>query len=149
MSTLEDLFDIRYDESDNFFAETKETFQHTEDDFDFNYKYCIEANVVEGATFYALMFVPTYNSLNAKKQKSVLDCSGVNEDEVEIYDVCSYGLYIQMKCEQTEGEEIQESMLENLAQSMRAIDALRGFFLDKAQNHIGESGWDLLEKYIK
>ena len=48
MAKLEDLFDIDFESSDNFFAYSKETFDFSDDsnDFgalDFKYQYAIEA----------------------------------------------------------------------------------------------------------
>lgn len=38
--------------------------------------------------------------------------------------------------------------LDKIASVCGNIDSLRGFYLDKPQNRIGTSGWDMLDDYI-
>jgi len=149
--TLEDLFEVRYDEDDTFFAETKETFSYDfeDDDLKFKYKFVIEADYCEGNVFYALQLVPTPESLCKSKLEDVISCSGIEEDEADIYDVCSYGASILFASTKTEGEEIKHDVIDAIANTLDVFNRIWfGYSLDKYQNAIN-TGWDLLNDYIK
>ena len=43
---------------------------------------------------------------------------------------------------------MNEDTIDAIANAMPTMDRLRGFYLDKIQNLIGNSGWDYLNEYI-
>ena len=145
---IDTKFNEIYFEDDNAFFESKETFTHEEENLTFNYKYAIEAVQCEGKIYYGLYLVPCADSLNKDKRSSVADCCGVDEDEITIYDISSYGCNGCMGTEVVDNEYIEDTYLDKIASVCGIIDSLRGFYLDKPQNRIGTSGWDMLDDYI-
>lgn len=146
---LENNFIERYFESDNAFFETKETFHHEEDGLVFDYKYIIEAVWCDGSIFYGLYLVPDAKSLAPEKLTSVAKCSGIEEDEVDYYDIFSYGINILVgNYEDKDCEDIKEDIINLIANIYTFVDGMFGFYMDKIQNRIGTSGWDMLNDYI-
>ena len=132
---------------------SKEVFHHDlEDDpkDNFDYRYLIEAYQCEddGNTYYYLYMVPCYSSLSEKMKKNVLECSGVEEDDINERDVFDYGCQLVLARESQEGEYVPEIM-DKIASVYRTIDSMRGFYLDQYQNRIGNTGWDMLAYYMK
>ena len=142
----EDLFEVQYDETDMFFAYSKETFTHDfeEDNLNFKYKYVIEADYCDGDIYYALYLVPMPESLYKDKLESVLASAGIGVEDCSIYDVYSYGLGILFGSTKTDGENVNEDTID----AMPTMNSLRAFYLDKFQNLIGNNGWDYLKEYI-
>ena len=147
---VEDLFEVQYDETDMFFAYSKETFTHDfeEDNLNFKYKYVIEADYCDGDIYYALYLVPMPDSLYKDKLESVLASFDIDAEDCSIYDVRSYGLGILFGSTKTDGENVNEDTIDAIANAMPTMDRLRGFYLDNIQNLIGNSGWDYLNEYI-
>lgn len=145
---IDTKFNEIYFEDDNAFFESKETFTHEEDGLTFNYKYAIEAVWCEGKIYYGLYLVPCADSLNKDKRSSVADCCGVNEDEITINDISSYGCNVCMGTEVVDNEDIEDTYLDKIASVYEVIDSLRGFYLDKYVNRIGNTGWDMLDDFI-
>lgn len=141
-------FNEVYFEDDNAFFESKDTFTHEDDGLTFNYKYVIEAVWCEGKIYYSLFLVPCADSLNKGKRLSVADCCGVEEDEISIYDICSYGCNVCMGTEVVDNENIEDTYLDKVSSVYKVIDSLRGFYLDKYVNRIGNTGWDMLDDFI-
>ena len=131
---------------------SKDVFHHDlEDDpkDNFDYRYMIEAYQCEddGNTYYHIYMVPCYSSLSEKMKKNVLECSGVEEADVNERDVFDYGCMIVLDSEKQEGEYNPETM-DKIASVYKCIDRLRGFYLDRFQNRIGNTGWDMLAYYM-
>ena len=148
LQNVYDKFEEDFFESDHAFFVSKETFTHEDDGLNFDYKYAIEADYCEGKIFYMLNLVPCANSLNKAKLESVASCSGVDESEVNIYDICAYGCSVMMGCESVESEDVDEHYLNVIASVFESVDRLRGFYLDKYVNRIGNTGWDLLDDFV-
>ena len=146
----EDLFEVLYDETDRFFAYSKETFTHDfeEGNLNFKYKYVIEADYCDGDIYYAFYLVPMPESLYKDKLESVLAYSDIDAEDCSIYDVRSYGLGVLFGSTKTNGKNVNEDTIDAIANAMPTMDRLRGFYLDKIQNLIGNSGWDYLNEYI-
>lgn len=147
---VEDLFEVQYDETDMFFAYSKETFTHDfeENNLNFKYKYVIEADYCDGDIYYALYLVPMPESLYKDKLESVLASFDIDAEDCSIYDVHSYGLGILFGSTKTNGENVNKDTIDAIANAMSTMDSLRGFYLDKFQNLIGNNGWDYLDEYI-
>ena len=131
---------------------SKEVFHHdVEDDpkDNFDYRYMIEAYQCEddGNTYYHIYMVPCYSSLSDKMKKNVLDCAGVEPEDINDRDVFDYGCMIVLDSEKQEGEYNPETM-DKIATVYKCIDSLRGFYLDRFQNRIGNTGWDMLAYYM-
>ena len=89
--------------------------------------------------------IPTFSSLSNKRQHDVMEYYGV--DDPNTIDVFDYGISIVFAREDTIGE-YDKSIMDKIASIVDNIDSLRGFYLDKAQNHIGTDGWMMLDDYI-
>jgi len=147
-TTFNEKFDIILDD-ENFFAETKEVYTHEEDGLKFKYKYCIEGCKFEGNTYYALMVVPTPESLHKKHYESVCDCCGV--DEPDLYDIASEGTHININTHQTKGTEDEEydmNILDQIANTIDMTETFFGFHMDRPFNMLGITKWNLLQDFI-
>ena len=148
---LDEKFNADLNDSDSAFYTSKEVFVHDEDeDLKFKYHYCIEAEYCEGSIYYALYLVPTADSLTEEKLNSVMRCSGLEKEDVTPYDICGYGCNVLFGsyCDNNV-EEVNDDILNLIANVFEAMNSLRGFTLDKPQNRIGTNGWDLLYDFIK
>lgn len=145
---VDDKFDEQNAESDNATYFSKEEFFH-EDEISFHYRYCIEAVYCEGSIFYGLFLVPSPKDLNKETLKSVASYSGVDLEGVSYYDVFSYGCNILFGNHKEGTDTINAETIDKIASIFETIDSLRGFYLDKPQNRIGDTGWSNLEKFIK
>lgn len=165
---FQDKFNCLFEDNDAFY-ESKETFHH-EDETSFDYKFCVEIIDLEYATGeeedknkygIELAIVPMFHSLCDKQKKSILDCSCITEDEVNTRDTYQEGCSIMIGYEEVvvsiddfesgkgfEGCEPIMSRLNAIANIFECVNSLRGFYLDKPQNAIGTTGWDLIEDYI-
>ena len=131
---------------------SKEVFHHdVEDDpkDNFDYRYLIEAYYCEeeNKTYYCLYLIPCYSSLSEKMKANVLDCAGVEPEDINDRDVFDYGCQLVLARESQEGEYNPETM-DKIASVYKCIDRLRGFYLDRFQNRIGNTGWDMLAYYM-
>lgn len=160
--TLKDKFIERYNDGDEAYYVSKQTFNHVEDGLSFRYKYVIEVMDMrelcgEDRVTVNLLIVPTLQSLSEKNRKSVLEGFG---DDVPTYDITPdivmTGLSVALGGEAFEvGEdddwedhdEIREC-LNGIANIFETINSMRGFWLDRIQNRIGNTGWDFLHDYI-
>lgn len=145
---VSEKFDEVYFDEDNVFFVSKETFKHEEEGLTFNYKYAIQAAYCEGRIYYSLELVPCADSLCEKKRNDIISSCGCEDEEISIYDIVSYGCSVSMGCESVESEEIDERYFDLIASVFETTDRLRGFYLDKYVNRIGNTGWDLLEDFI-
>lgn len=145
---VETKFEEVFNECDMVFYESKETFHHDEEGLSFDYKYVIVGECCEGTLYYSLALVPCANSLGEKKRSEVALCCGLDEEDLTIYDIWSYGCNVQFGCESEEGEEFNDEYFSLIASVFESINSLRGFYLDRYVNRIGNNGWDMLEDFI-
>lgn len=155
---FEDKFDIIYGDCGAFF-ESKDVFHH-EDGISFDYKYCVEVVDLDdfcGEEKYGieLAVVPMFNSLCEKRKKSILDCSFVCEDEITTADIHQEGTSITIGYTDVPNEGKPWNECEGVAKALAAIanvfetiDAMRGFYFDRAVNQVGTTGWDLIDSFI-
>ena len=140
------------DYDDTTFYLSNEVYHHDQDpEFKFDYQYGIEAYRYKDEddqsihTFYTLYMIPTFSSLSKNRQNDVIESSGV--DDPNTMDVFDYGISLVFAREDTIGE-YDKSIMDKIASIVDNIDALKGFYLDKAQNRIGTDGWMMLDDYI-
>ena len=149
-----DKFETLYDDGGSF-HQSKEVFRHdVDDDLNFDYRICVEVIDWQEATgeddkefILELKLVPEFKSLSPKHQASVLSCCGIDEAEVNAWDVSSYGLNVMLASEECHYDEL-DAKLEAVANVFESINSLRGFYLDRYVNRIGNTGWDLLFDFI-
>lgn len=171
-------FEEYYDGDDRVVYFSKKTFRHEEElmlvpsfkGLTFNYKYAI---VVTDVQFYSgdgdapisveLMLVPSFYDLTEENKENIRDYNGYGDDEIcEEWlwmDVLEYSFAVKMGEESidnptedirdgwVESEPIQ-AILENITATYESIDTFRGFYLDRAWNMVGTTGWDTLEECV-
>ena len=157
---FDEKFEVIYDNSERMIAQSKETFTHEEEGFNFKYKYVVD--VIDGCTwdgedvyYIDFVLVPTYDSLGEKHKKSVLSSACVDECDVNIYDVLADGVSLFLGSEtfstndvpMDENEEVMGA-LDSIASVFELINSIRGFYFDRYVNKIGNTGWDFLNDYI-
>lgn len=142
---------------------TKKTYNHEEDGLNFKYKYVVRVEDLyelsgcdehKGKFAINLYLVPTTDSMNESVLSRVkLSCGIDDDDELNVADIISYGLganilsEIVPNCRYIDGTKVNEKLLA-IANLLETIDSMRGFFLDRAWNRIGTTGWDVLKEMI-
>ena len=92
------------------------------------------------------MFVLLPESITEKNLAAVASTCGVELDEVGISDMLAEGgLAVHLDSTSTDGEELDDNTITNIAHVFETIDRLRGFYFDKTWNAIGSNGWDVLD----
>lgn len=165
-------FDEVYNDDGRFFLESCETFEHREEGLNFDYKYCISGNVISNEEFLKkyiaiveLVLVPLPDSLCNKAFEEVLEWCGVElkdigiHKDIGVYDVCTYFGGVTMGYEPItidndkdvydlmELDEVKK-VVKAIEMTYRGIDSLRGFYLDKPLNLIGDDGWGIIKKLV-
>ena len=164
-------FKIYYNSDDIAVYFSKKTFRHEEEGYlDFSYKYAI---VVTDTSAYTgeddapivveLMLVPSFYDLAEENKEGLIEFGGYGEDDVSEewlwMDVLDYSFAVKMgeesignpsedvRDEWINSESIQ-AILESIVAIYESVDSLRGFYLDRAWNMIGTTGWDTLNNAI-
>ena len=165
-----DFFEEFYNDDGELVAFSKEVYEHGfdfEDYYKFKYKLCISAIAMnnfladdeEGHNdiHIELSIVPLPEYLNAEVKDGIADCMGT--EEIDVYDIYSYGgcprldhdtltLNDDAAFYDITANEDAVRMLDACATVCESINNLRGFYLDRAWNLIGSTGWDLLDNLI-
>ena len=146
----EEKFICENDDDEGALFLSKEIFT-CDDDPDykpFKYRYAIDCFYDwEGEKWiYSLMFVLLPESITEKNLAAVASTCGVELDEVGISDMLAEGgLAVHLDSTSTDGEELDDNTITNIAHVFETIDRLRGFYFDKTWNAIGSNGWDVLD----
>lgn len=165
-----DLFEEYYNDGGELISFSKEVYEHGfdfEDDYKFKYRLCIKAMAMSeflaededgyNDVHIELLIVPLPEYLNDKVKNDIADCMGA--EEINVCDIVSYGgcPYLDNDtltlndneefCDITENEDVVR-MLDACATVCDSINSLRGFYLDRAFNMLGSTGWDLLADMI-
>ena len=159
---LDDLFDCVRDADGEVIYESKQTYEHREEGLNFDYKFVIRAEDAyeltgepedENVWHMEMLLVPTIDSLLPKKQKALQDMVG--EDwEPSTIDLIDYGSYVQIgfeavKVDPDKGyDAVMNPKYDEAASVVDNMNAMRGFYLDKAWNRIGSTGWDILNELV-
>lgn len=165
-SILDNEFECVFDDGDaSVYYESKKTYVHdVDDDLKFSYKYiiCVEdirafGGEDDAPISVALYLVPTFDCWNEKDKKGIVDFIGAESiEDVNLYDaVMGYGNNVlvaddifkslgnyTIDCEET------MNLVHTCANCVQFIDRMRGFYLDKPQNRIGTTGWDIIKHTI-
>jgi len=150
---------------------SRKTFRHEEEDLTFNYKYAIVVTDVGAYTgdgydpiVVELLLVPSFNDLTEENKNNIRDCYGYGDDEISEkwlwMDVLDYSFAVKIGEESVSNPSEDErdewinsepikAILESAVAVYEVVDSLRGFYLDKAWNRIGTTGWDILNNAIK
>lgn len=126
---------------------TKKVYHHDDDpDIRFDYRYIITAwTSDQNTTYYALYLIPEFTSISEHHQQEIIEFCGCDNPNID--DIMGYGINIMMDSEIYDGE-YSHDVVDNIAQVIDTIDSFIGFYLDKCQNGIGTTGWDILKDYI-
>lgn len=164
-------FEEYFSSNDRVVYFSKKTFKHEEEDLTFNYKYAI---VVTDVQFYSgdgdapilveLMLVPSFYDLTEENKKNIRDYNGYSDDdkiseEWLWMDVLDYSFAVSMGEESIDNptddirdewieSELIKAILESVVAVYELIDRFRGFYLDRAWNMIGTTGWDTLRNAV-
>lgn len=150
-SRARELFETVYDSGEEQIYETKEVFQHEEEGLNFKYTYAVRVidwgyatgePEYENQFLVELQLVVHPDSLSEELAGSIMDCCGLAEDEFNVMDIISHGGGSVPMAHELVNEEYLEDMIDSAMGVTRAIDGMRGFFLDKPWNRIGTTGWD-------
>ena len=159
---LDDLFDCVRDADGEVIYESKQTYEHREEGLNFDYKFVIRAENAyeltgepedENVWHMEMLLVPTIDSLLPKKQKALQDMVG-EDGEPNLIDIIDEGSYVQIgfeavKVDTAEGyDAVMNPKYDEAASVVDNMNAMRGFYLDKPQNRIGSTGWDILNELV-
>lgn len=167
---VEEHFEEYYNNTDRVVYFSKKTLRHEEEDLTFNYRYAI---VVTDVQFYSgdgdapilveLMLVPSFYDLTEENKKNIRDYNGYDDDEISEewlwMDVLDYSFAVSMGEESIDNptddirdkwieSELIKALIESAVAVYEVIDSTRGFYLDRAWNMIGTTGWDTLNNAI-
>lgn len=161
-SILDNEFECVYEDSDELYYESKKTYVHdVDDDLKFSYKYiiCVEdfralSGEDDAPICVALYLVPTFDCWNEKDKKGIVDSIGAESiEDVELYNaVMGYGNIVLIADDSfksaddfgIESEGVVD-LIHTCANCVQFIDRMRGFYLDRPQNRIGTTGWDIIK----
>lgn len=170
-------FEEYYDGDDRVVYFSKKTFRHEEEGLTFSYKgltfsykYAIVVTDVGSCTgddydpiLVELILVPDYKDLTEENKENIKDYNGYSDGEISEgwmwMDVLDYSFAVSM-CEESidnptedirdgwvNSEPIQ-AILENIVAVYESVDTFRGFYLDRAWNMVGTTGWDILKNAV-
>jgi len=135
-------------EEENVFV-SKKIYDHDNDpDIEFKYQYVITCWVSpeNNICYYQLRIVPTFESLHQSRKDEVVDFCGC--EQVSISDMIECGMNVIMDSTSSENW-YDQKIVDRIAQVIDTIDSFFGFYLDKYQNRIGTTGWDMMYDFIK
>ena len=85
------------------------------------------------------------DDLDIDKKKDIAKTSCIDLDDVNEYDIYSYGCSAKLsESELSENDDFESWLSEQLP----IVGMLYGFYMDKCQNRIGSTGWDFVEGNI-
>lgn len=159
---LEDTFKGVRDNDGEVIYESKQTYEHRDEGLNFDYKYVIRAenayeltgdSDAENKWYLELMLVPTIGSLLPNQQEELKARCG-EDYEPDMTDLVDDGSYVQMGFEEVfvdpaQGfDAIMPQKIAEVASVVESINSMRGFYLDRAYNRIGSTGWDILNNLV-
>jgi len=90
-------------------------------------------------------------SAGEKNLKSAYDCIGLDDDQIDKIPLCdyealiSYGVYATLFSKS--GNNLK-SLIHDANYELQLIHGLFGFYMDRAENRIGNNGWDFISGNI-
>ena len=100
--------------------------------------------------------IPTFDSLSDKHKNDLLSQFTAEDREqykanptTLLYDILCYGFKITLHTETTEDLNKVDHLIKSAVAVSPCVSGLIGFDLDKMQNRIGNTGWDLLSDYCE
>lgn len=167
---FDEHFEEYYDSDDRVVYFSKKTFKHEEEDLTFNYKYAIVVTDVGSYTgdgydpiLVELVLVPSFYDLTEENKEELRESRGYGDNEISEdwlwMDVLDYSYAVKMGEESIDNpsEDVRDgwinsepikAILESVVAVYELIDRIRGFYLDRAWNMIGTTGWDTLRNAV-
>ena len=171
LAKWDDVWEGIEDTGDTIMFQTKKTFKHEDEcefgDFIFEYKYVIritdmwqfEADEEIDRFAMELLMVPLSKYVNPKFienweekygdfDRENIDVSFILDEmqcPIMKYETCNVNNNIDYGDWYT--EELKD-FLSKAWSAIKAIDRLKGFWLDRPQNRIGTTGWDYLKEFV-
>lgn len=162
-----DKFELVHDWDEERWYASKETLLHDEgDDFTFKYKYLIDVLIYGDSKAYVgynLIMMPTPEYWDEKCIENIAEQLGYDIEQTRKFmadnpdaamiELASYGKCVHVggpACQYFEEFEnwddvvVRDEVLNAIATVITPIDRMRGFYLDRYVNRIGETGWDEL-----
>lgn len=136
------------------FMSTKKTYEHKEEGLSFKYLYAVSVTNVgdsngEDLNLVTLELVVDKSSLAPKVIESILSSMSLDSiDEINNWEIIAEGGSSIIMGEELVGEEDLEKTIIGAMATVRSIDGMRGFFIDKPLNSFGMTGWDIIEYSI-
>ena len=100
--------------------------------------------------------IPTFDSLSDKHKNDLLSQFTAEDQEqykanptALLYDILCYGFKLTLHTETTEDLNKVDYLIKSAVAVSPCVSGLIGFDLDKMQNRIGNTGWDLLSDYCE
>ena len=100
--------------------------------------------------------IPTFDSLSDKHKNDLLSQFTAEDREqykanptALLYDILCYGFKLTLHTETTEDLNKVDHLIKSAVAVSPCVSGLIGFDLDKMQNRIGNTGWDLLSDYCE
>lgn len=151
---VERFFEEVYDSGDEQVYQTREYTEHEEEDFHFHFHYIIRVMDLyeltgedehEGKSSIDIEMMVHPRHLKPELVESIMESMGLDEpSDMNAYDLLLHGgATITMASELVPNEDVPEKLL-GAMNAIDGIDSMRGFFLDKAWNGIGTTGWDVI-----
>lgn len=164
--TLDSAVSDTIDWCSESFWYSKDTYKVELDDREVEFRLCVSAtdyyemcgDEPEGQVAVDIELVPVPSAFDKSKLESIAHSAGVDVDEVTLNDVRGYGCYLRLAGETLEGLDEKTKMdsdelLDKVRTASYFFDTfgriMIGFYLDRRQNMLGNTGWDFLEDYVK
>lgn len=156
---IEDKFDLVYDSSPTeMIYRTKKTYKHEEDGLEFDYYYAIVVRdlyeitgdkIVEDIFDISVELIVDNKSICATLMESILYSTYLeDEDDVDVVNVLSYGgANVTLLYEDFHKDYLDEKIIGAMC-SIEPINNFKEFYLDKAWNKLGTTGWDVVKYAI-
>lgn len=163
LTKADTLFDTVRDTDDDVIMVSKETYHHKEDNgsLDFKYKYVLHAHNLYEMTgeeehhnkwALDLNLVPMPKSLLKKERRDVASSYDMKVGDLDVYAVYDYGLFVplgEVVVDVSAGyDNVMPEKFNEGASVVETINSMRGFYLDRAFNRVGTTGWDLLNNWV-
>ena len=152
--SIKEEFELLYDSGEEQFYQRKIKTVSDEEELPYEATYLIHVfDMYEltgdeefiGSKEVELEFVVLPNSLSEELSDDIRDSMGLSDDDdMDLYDIVSHGgASVRFGMETFSDEELEDGIL-GAMNAVGTMDALRGFYLDKAWNFIGTTGWDVI-----
>lgn len=152
--SVKEEFELLYDSGEEQFYQRKIKTVSYEEELPYEATYLIHVfDMYEltgdeefiGSKEVELEFVVLPSSLSEELSDDIRDSVGLSDDDdMDLYDIVSYGgASVRFGMETYSDEELEDGIL-GAMNAVRTMDALRGFYLDRAWNFIGTTGWDVI-----